>query len=81
MCTLHEDDIAPLATGAWIPGSDGGSPHDGWLNLTALWRDGVTIDVVGPADLVAVVSTMGAPLAGQERLADPASSGGVGADA
>ena len=77
MRTLHEDDIGPLATGAWILGSGGGgSPHDGWLNLDALYRGGVTIDVIDPGelgddDLVAVVSTMGAPLAGQERLADP----------
>lgn len=77
MRTLQEDDITPLATGAWILGSGGGgSPHDGWLNLVALYRDGVAIDLVDPGelgddDLVAVVSTMGAPLAGQERLADP----------
>lgn len=77
MRTLHEDDITPLATGAWILGSGGGgSPYDGWLNLNALYRGGVAIDLVDPGelgddDLVAVVSTMGAPLAGQERLADP----------
>ena len=77
MRPLHEVDITPLSTGAWILGSGGGgSPYDGWLNLNALYRDGVTIDLVDPGeldddDLVAVVATMGAPLAGQERLADP----------
>ncbi len=77
MQKLREDDITPLATGAWILGSGGGgSPHDGWLNLNALYRDGVAIYLVDPEelgddDLVAVVSSMGAPLAGQERLADP----------
>lgn len=77
MRKLAECEIEPLATGAWILGAGGGgSPHDAFLNLRQLYRDGVSIDLMAPAeladdDLVAVVSTMGAPLVGQERLADP----------
>jgi len=77
MRTLQHDEIEPLATGAWILGAGGGgSPYDGFLNLRALYRQGVTVDLMGPEeladdDLVAVVSTMGAPLVGQERLTDP----------
>ena len=77
MRKFREDDIESLATGAWILGSGGGgSPYDGWLNLRDLYREGVAVNLIdagelGDDDLVAVVSTMGAPLAGQERLADP----------
>jgi DUF917 family protein len=77
MRTLREDEIEPLATGAWILGAGGGgSPYDGFLNLRELYRQGTRIDLMAPQeladeDLVAVVSTMGAPLVGQERLADP----------
>ena len=77
MRTLLYDEIEPLATGAWILGAGGGgSPYDGFLNLRELYRQGTRIDLMAPDeladdDLVAVVSTMGAPLVGQERLADP----------
>jgi DUF917 family protein len=77
MRTLQEDEIEPLATGAWILGAGGGgSPFDGFLNLRKLYQGGTRIDLMDPEeladdDLVAVVSTMGAPLVGQERLADP----------
>ncbi|MBN33293.1 MAG: hypothetical protein CMM46_00685 [Rhodospirillaceae bacterium] len=77
MRTLTEDEIEPLATGAWILGAGGGgSPYDGFLNLRELYRQGTTVELMQPDeladdDLVAVVSTMGAPLVGQERLADP----------
>jgi uncharacterized protein len=77
MRTLQEDEIEPLATGAWILGAGGGgSPYDGFLNLRQLYRGGAQVELMQPEeladdDLVAVVSTMGAPLVGQERLADP----------
>ena len=77
MRVLEAEEIEPLATGAWILGAGGGgSPYDGFLNLTRLYREGIRIEVMEAGeladdDLVAVVSTMGAPLVGQERLADP----------
>lgn len=73
-----EADIEPLATGAWILGTGGGgSPYVSQLNLRQLYREGRRVQVIDPADLadddlVAVVSGMGAPLVGQERLKDPA---------
>src|SRR6185436_17864214 len=72
------DEIEALATGAWILGTGGGgSPYLGLLNMRALYREGRTVSLVDPAeladdDMVAVVSQMGAPLVGQERLTDPA---------
>jgi DUF917 family protein len=72
------DEIEALAVGAWILGTGGGgSPYCGLLNMRALYREGGVVSLLDPADLadddhVAVVSTMGAPLVGQERLADPA---------
>ena len=77
MRALQADEIEPLATGAWILGAGGGgSPYDGYLNLRALMAAGARIDLMAAGeladdDMVAVVSTMGAPLVGQERLADP----------
>ncbi len=77
MRTLEAGEVEPLATGAWILGAGGGgSPYDGYLNLRALMAGGARIEVMEAAeladdDMVAVVSTMGAPLVGQERLADP----------
>jgi DUF917 family protein len=70
--------IEPLAIGAWILGTGGGgSPYLGALNLHQMYRSGVRIPIIDPADLedddaVAVVSNMGAPMVGQERLIDPA---------
>ena len=72
------EEIEALATGAWILGTGGGgSPYLGLLNMRALYRAGRTVALVDAADLadddmVAVVSQMGAPLVGQERLTDPA---------
>jgi DUF917 family protein len=72
------DEIEALATGAWILGTGGGgSPYQGLLNVRALYRQGKVVSLVDAADLadddmVAVVSQMGAPLVGQERLTDPA---------
>lgn len=71
----HE--IEPLAIGAWILGTGGGgSPYLNYLNLKKLYAAGHRVSLMDPKDLkdddlVAVVSNMGAPLVGQERLNDP----------
>ncbi|MBT9382832.1 DUF917 domain-containing protein [Pseudooceanicola sp. CBS1P-1] len=73
-----EENIESLATGAWILGTGGGgNPYLSTLNLRRLYADGARVQVMQPEDLadddmVAVVSGMGAPLVGQERLKDPA---------
>jgi DUF917 family protein len=70
-------EIEPLAIGAWILGTGGGgSPYHGFLNLRKLYAEGRRVDLIDPDELndddrVAVVSNMGAPLVGQERLNDP----------
>ena len=70
------DDIESLAIGAWILGTGGGgSPYLGLLNMRKLYQEGHRVDLMDPMDLadddlVAVVSNMGAPLVGQERLTD-----------
>src|SRR5436190_12256219 len=75
---VSADEIEALAVGAWILGTGGGgSPYCGLLNMRRLYREGIVVSLLDPHDLadddaVAVVSTMGAPLVGQERLADPA---------
>lgn len=72
------DEIEPLATGAWILGAGGGgSPYHAFLNLRELYRTGHQVRLLDPMALdddalVAVVSNMGAPLVGLERLSDPA---------
>ncbi len=77
MRQLEPDELDSLATGAWILGSGGGgSPYDGLLNLRLLYDRGIRVDLMQADELaddenVVVVSTMGAPLVGQERLADP----------
>jgi len=71
------DELVPLATGAWILGAGGGGdPYRALLNVQRLYRDGLVVHLLDPLDLgddarVAVVSTMGAPLVGEERLTDP----------
>jgi DUF917 family protein len=71
------DEIESIAIGAWILGTGGGgSPYLALLNLRRLYREGTVVSLLDPADLadedrVAVVSNMGAPLVGQERLTDP----------
>src|SRR5215510_6895722 len=72
------DEIESLAIGAWILGTGGGgSPYLALLNLRKLYAaQGKVVSLMDPADLadddrVAVVSNMGAPLVGQERLTDP----------
>src|SRR6266849_290337 len=70
------DDIECLAVGAWILGTGGGgSPYLGLLNMRRLYAEGQRGELMSPFDLadddrVAIVSNMGAPLIGQERLAD-----------
>lgn len=72
------EELDALATGAWILGAGGGGdPHHALLNLRRLYRGGTSVSLIDPEDLddgalVAVVSTMGAPLVGEERLTDPA---------
>ncbi len=74
---VMQSEIDALAIGAWILGTGGGgSPYHGTLNLKSLYAAGHTVRLMNPMaladdDLVAVVSTMGAPLVGQERLVDP----------
>jgi DUF917 family protein len=71
------DEIESLAIGAWILGTGGGgSPYLALLNMRQLYRQGAMCELMDAAeleddDLVAVVSNMGAPLVGQERLTDP----------
>jgi DUF917 family protein len=71
------DDIESIAIGAWILGTGGGgSPYLALLNLRKLYAGGTVVSLMDPAELadddrVAVVSNMGAPLVGQERLTDP----------
>src|SRR6202047_3763230 len=70
------DDIEALAVGAWILGTGGGgSPDLGLLNVRGLYGEGHRVELMSPLDFadedrIAVVSNMGAPLVGQERLAD-----------
>lgn len=75
---FEADEIDPLAIGAWILGTGGGgSPYLAQLNLRKLYADGRRCRLIDPRaladdDQIAVVSKMGAPLVGQERLVDPA---------
>jgi hypothetical protein len=70
------DDIEALAVGAWVLGTGGGgSPYLGLLNMRRLYAEGHRVTLIAPENLgdddwIAVVSNMGAPLVGQERLAD-----------
>lgn len=76
MQDISLDDIEALAVGAWILGTGGGgSPYLGLLNMRRLYGGGRRVQLMSPLDLadedwVAVVSNMGAPLVGQERLTD-----------
>src|SRR6059036_740159 len=71
------EEIESLAIGAWILGTGGGgSPYLALLNMRRLYRAGTVVQLMDPMDLaddalVAIVSNMGAPLVGQERLTDP----------
>jgi DUF917 family protein len=76
MRELALEDIEALAVGAWILGTGGGgSPYLGLLNMRRLYAQGGRVELISPLNLadedwVAVVSNIGAPLIGQERLAD-----------
>src|SRR5436190_17532204 len=76
MREIRREDIECLAVGAWILGTGGGgSPYLGLLNMRRLYAEGYRIELMSPLDLadddrLAVVSNMGAPLIGQERLTD-----------
>ena len=77
---IEDSEIEPLAIGAWILGTGGGgSPYLNYLNVRKLYAEGRRVRLMDPMDLadddlVAVVSNMGAPLVGQERLNDPATA-------
>ncbi|NMJ41405.1 DUF917 domain-containing protein [Roseomonas sp. JC162] len=72
------DEIEALAVGAWVLGTGGGgSPYLGLLNMRRLYAEGKRVSLMDPDeladdDMIAVVSNMGAPLVGQERLVDSA---------
>jgi|TARA_B100001964_G_scaffold147042_1_gene161916 DUF917 family protein len=74
---IQPDELTPLSTGAWILGAGGGgSPYYSYLNMREMYKAGKRVTLIDPKtlgddDLVAVVSSMGAPLVGQERLRDP----------
>jgi len=76
MREIDIDEIEALAVGAWVLGTGGGgSPYLGLLNMRQLYAAGHRVSLMPPEDLadddlVAVVSNMGAPLVGQERLTD-----------
>lgn len=75
---FEPEEIEPLGIGAWILGTGGGgSPYLAELNLKTLYAEGKRCRLIDPRaldddDHIAVVSKMGAPLVGQERLVDPA---------
>ncbi len=74
---LHAFEIEDLAAGAWILGAGGGGdPYHSLLNLRQEAKRGfrprlIPSEALDDDHLVAVVSTMGAPLVGEERLPDP----------
>lgn len=74
---LEIDDIEALALGAWILGTGGGGdPYHRLLNIRQMYKAGKRITLIDPLSLdngafVGVLSNMGAPLVGHERLADP----------
>lgn len=74
---LTAQDIEALAIGAWILGTGGGGdPYHKLLNMRQLYAQGHTVTLIDPMSLdsdacIAVVSNMGAPIVGQERLSDP----------
>lgn len=76
MRELTIEDIEALSVGAWVLGTGGGgSPYLALLNMRQHYADGVRTRLMPASDLaddnlVAVVSNMGAPLVGQERLTD-----------
>ncbi len=77
MRRLAPEEIEDLAVGAWVLGAGGGgNPAHSLLNLRIETARGfeptlLSASELGDENLVAVVSTMGAPLVGEERLPDP----------
>lgn len=75
---LDAEELDLLAIGAWILGTGGGgSPYASHLVARQFYEDGGRIALLDPDeladdDVVAVVSTMGAPLVFQERMTDAA---------
>lgn len=75
---LDAEELDLLAIGAWILGTGGGgSPYASHLVAQQFYADGGRIALLDPDeladdDVVAVVSTMGAPLVFQERMTDAA---------
>jgi uncharacterized protein len=73
---LDKEELDLLAIGAWILGTGGGgSPYASCLVARQFYEDGGHIALLDPDeladdDIVAVVSTMGAPLVFQERMTD-----------
>ena len=73
---LSIQDLDALALGAWILGTGGGGdPYHKLLNTKQLYSQGKFATLIDPCELaddalVAVVSTMGAPLVGKERIPD-----------
>ena len=74
---LELEDIEAMALGAWILGTGGGgTSYTALLSLRQLYADGKQVRLKDPRSLpddalVAVLSSQGAPLVGQERLSDP----------
>lgn len=77
MREIERSELELLATGAWILGAGGGgNPYLAYLNLCNLYDEGTRVSLLDPMALaddddVAIVSGMGAPLVGRERLSDP----------
>ena len=73
---LSTADMDALALGAWILGTGGGGdPYHKLQNVKQLFKAGGSARLIDPLSLddgalVAVVSTMGAPLVAQERIPD-----------
>lgn len=77
MVPLTDAHLDALHIGTWILGTGGGGdPYHKYINTKKLYREGYQAHLLDPMvidddDLVAVLSNMGAPIVGQERLADP----------
>ena len=71
------DDIEAFAVGSCIlVTGGGGNPYRILLNMRELYRKGYKVNLINPKylndnDSVGVLSNMGAPLVGEERLSDP----------
>ncbi len=74
---ITEQDLDALQVGTWILGTGGGGdPYHKYINTKQLYKHGYTAYLLDPMlisddDVIAVLSNMGAPIVGQERLADP----------